>query len=297
KSYYTVTFESGVLIRKAIQKLNDELSIAKPSYRVESGSMDKIESKETLEAGEAFGNKRTKEVARNIGKSNTSVKYDLVGRIFEETGLTLKTIVEILTGMQKAKFDQFAYNPEEFIAKASRIINEEKGSVVVEGITYETLDQTYDSSIFTEPGLRGALDVNAKKTPRKHLFDALVYDSKTEAKFSDDLEGSEEVVVYVKLPNSFYISTPIGRYNPDWAIAFKEGSVNHVYFVAETKGSNSTTKLRGIEEDKIKCAEKHFEALKKTLKKEVVYKMVATYDDLMKAVNGEDTVTEKSSFL
>ncbi|MBR4751924.1 MAG: DEAD/DEAH box helicase family protein [Thermoguttaceae bacterium] len=296
KSYYTVKFESNDLIKKVKGRLDLELHIAKPSYRVESGSMDKIESKETLEAGEAFGNKRTKEVARTIGKSNTSVKYDLVGRIVEETGLTRKTIVKILTGMQKTTFDQFAYNPEEFIAKASRIINEEKGSVIVQSITYKPLDQTYDTSIFTEPGLRGAFEVNAKKTPRKHLYDALIYDSKTEAKFCDELEGSEEVVVYVKLPNKFYISTPVGKYNPDWAIAFKEGSVNHVYFVAETKGSNSSLELRGIEKSKVDCAQKHFEALNEELKKKskkgVLYRVVDSYDRLMAVVNGETTQSD-----
>lgn len=284
KSYYLVEFESPELVKGAIEKIDSGLHIAKPTYRVESGVMEKIESKEALEAGEAFGNKRTKDVVRKVGISSGSVKFDLVGRIVAETGLTRKSIVKILTGIQKATFEQFAYNPEEFIAKASRLINEAKGSVIVDHIKYDMLDETYGTDIFTEPGLRGAFGVNAKKTPRKHLFDALVYDSKTEAKFSDELEAAEDVVVYVKLPNTFYINTPVGRYNPDWAIAFKEGSVNHVYFVAETKGDNSTLELREIENTRIKCARKHFAVLAK--RKDVRYDVVDSYDRLKEIVNG-----------
>lgn len=289
KSYYTVDFKSPELIKGAIQKIDLGLHIAKPSFYIESGSMDKIESKEALEAGEAFGNKNTRRIDQKVGKPSGTAKYDLVGRIVAETGLTRKSVVEILVGIKKETFEQFAYNPEEFIAKASRLINEAKGSIIVDHIEYDMLDETYGTDIFTEPGLRGAFGVNAKKTPRKHLYDALIYDSKTEAKFSDDLEAAEDVVVYVKLPNSFYINTPVGRYNPDWAIAFKEGSVNHVYFVAETKGSTSTLQLRGIEEARIDCAAKHFEKLKEVLEtrgKEISYKVVSSYDDLMAAVNG-----------
>lgn len=103
-------------------------------------------------------------------------------------------------------------------------------------ITYNMLDERYDTDIFTEPTIKGRLGVNAMKA-QLHLYDHIVYDSTNERDFAADLDTNTSVAVYVKLPDSFYIATPVGRYNPDWAIAFYEGTVKHIYFVAETKGS------------------------------------------------------------
>jgi type III restriction enzyme len=119
------------------------------------------------------------------------------------------------------------------------------------------LEDKYDTSIFTEPSLKGRLGENTIPL-HKHLYDHLIYDSKTECKFAIELDKDEAITVYVKLPRSFYISTPVGNYTPDWAIAFKEGKVKHIYFVAETKGSMSTLELRKIEEVRISCARKQF---------------------------------------
>jgi type III restriction enzyme len=174
----------------------------------------------------------------------------------------------------------FAQNPEEFIIKTSRIINEQKATAIIQYIEYTLLEDKYDTSIFTEPSLRGRLNENAIPLG-KHLYDYLIYDSKTECKFAVELDKDKAVTVYVKLPRSFYINTPVGNYTPDWAIAFKEGEVKHIYFVAETKGSMSTLELRKIEEARISCARKHFEKIGADL---VMFDKVDSYKTLLDKV-------------
>lgn len=208
------------------------------------------------------------------------MKYDLVGKLVEETGLTRRVIVEILAGIEKTVFDQFRENPEEFIIKAGTLINEEKATVIIQHIAYNLLNDRYETDIFTNPTIKGRLGVNAMKT-RKHLYDHIVYDSSNEQKFAEALDTSGEVAVYVKLPDGFYISTPVGRYNPDWAIAFHEGGVKHIYFVAETKGSMSSMQLRLIEESKIHCAREHFKAISSD---SVIYDVVDSYQSLLDKV-------------
>ena len=171
-------------------------------------------------------------------RTNSSVKYDLIGKLVGETGLTRKAVVAILTGIEKPVFEQFKFNPEEFIIKAAALINDEKATAIIQHITYNVLDEHYDTDIFTEPTIKGKLGTNAMKAQR-HLYDHIVYDSTNERDFAADLDTNTDVAVYVKLPDSFYIATPVGHYNPDWAIAFYEGTVKHIYFVAETKGSMS----------------------------------------------------------
>lgn len=278
KSVYVVDFNTDELIKNAVNVLNAKLRINKIYFKVETGLMEQIESKEALEKGNAFIKEQnaTYESNKKIAV-NSSVKYDLIGKLVEATGLTRKDIVKILTGIEKPVFDQFKDNPEEFIIKAAELINTEKATAVIQHITYNMLDEKYDTDIFTEPTMKGKLDVNAVKT-KKHLYDHVLYDSANEKNFAQELDTNKDVAVYVKLPNGFYISTPVGKYNPDWAIAFYEGSVKHIYFVAETKGSLSSLQLRDIEKAKIHCAKEHFKAISNG---SVVYDVVDGYDELM----------------
>ncbi len=177
-------------------------------------------------------------------------------------------------------FEQFKDNPEEFIIKAAALINDEKATAIIEHITYDVRDDKFDTDIFTEPTIKGKLGTNAMKA-NKHLYDHIVYDSTNEKEFAEKLDTSNDVAVYVKLPDGFYISTPVGKYNPDWAIAFYEGNVKHIYFVAETKGSMSSMQLRRVEEAKIYCAKEHFKAINS---KNVVYDVVDSYTSLMEMV-------------
>ncbi|MBP5606063.1 MAG: DEAD/DEAH box helicase family protein [Ruminiclostridium sp.] len=279
KSVYVVDFDTEELIKNAIDALNNKLHVQKIFYKIESGSMAEIKSKEELEKGESMKKHESDTETRTI-TANKSVKYDIIGKLVSETGLTRKDIVRILTGISAATFEQYKYNPEEFILKSAQLINEQKATAIIEHITYHILDDKYDTDVFTEPTIKGKLNVNAMKAP-KHLYDHIVYDSTNERDFATELDTCTSVAVYVKLPDGFYISTPVGKYNPDWAIAFYEGKVKHIYFVAETKGSMSSMQLREIESGKIHCAREHFKAISND---NVVYDVVDSYKSLLDKV-------------
>ena len=279
KSVYVVDFDTEELIQKAIISLNSKLRVSKILFQVETGIMDTIKSKEELLSGASF----VKEESGSYGvtmTANSNVKYDLIGKIVDETGLTRKALVAILKGIQPSVFNQFKDNPEEFIMKASALINDEKATAVIEHITYDILDDHYGTDVFTEPTIKGRLGVNTIKA-KKHLYDHIVYDSTGERDFAAELDINTNVAVYVKLPNGFYIATPVGHYNPDWAIAFYEGTVKHIYFVAETKGSMNTMQIRPIEQSKIHCAKEHFKAISGD---NVVYDVVNSYQSLLEKV-------------
>lgn len=279
KSTYVVDFDTEELIRKAVQSLDRKLRVARIVFKVETGTMDTIKSKEELVSGNSFVKEESASYGHTITAS-TNVKYDLIGKLVEETGLTRKAVIQILKGIQPSVFNQFKDNPEEFIIKAAALINDEKATAIIEHITYDVMDDHYGTEVFTDLTIKGRLGVNAMKA-KKHLYDHIVYDSSNEQKFATELDTNTNVAVYVKLPDGFYISTPIGHYNPDWAIAFYEGTVKHIYFVVETKGSMNSMQLRLIEESKIHCAREHFKAISNG---EVVYDVVDSYQSLMNLV-------------
>jgi type III restriction enzyme len=274
-SYYTVHFDSQKLIDKAVQQL-DKLNVTEIKVVISTGSLEKIESKQQLEEGTAMkqGKNRTVQVHEGVG----SVRYDLIGQLVSKTGLTRKTIVAILQGIDPKKtFHQFQLNPEEFIMKSARIINSCKAMSVIEHIEYNKMDGTYDKDVFTENTLRGKLGENAMAS-KKSLYDLVVVDSKGEMDFAEALEKQDMVQVYTKLPRGFYINTPMGHYNPDWAVVFKEDSgVRHIYFIAETKGSIIEADLRDVEKAKIACATKHFQSIGAS---DVQYDVVNSWDTL-----------------
>ena len=279
KSVYVVDFDTEELIQKAIISLNGKLRVSQIHFQVETGIMDTIKSKEELLSGASFA----KEESGSYGvaaTANSNVKYDLIGKLVDETGLTRKALVAILKGIRPSAFNQFKDNPEEFIVKAAALINDEKATAVIEHIAYDVLDDHYGTDVFTAPTIKGRLGVNAMKA-KKHLYDHIVYDSTGERDFAAELDTNTNVAVYVKLPDGFYIATPVGHYNPDWAIAFYEGTVKHIYFVAETKGSMSSMQLRLIEQSKIHCAREHFKAISGD---NVVYDVVDSYKSLLEKV-------------
>lgn len=281
KSVYSVDFDTDELIRNSIDALNKKLMVSKIYFKVESGVMDDIESKEALLSGNSF----VRESATVYGvdtriHASRDVKYDLVGKIVDETGLTRKTVISILKGIEPHIFNQFKDNPEEFILKSAKLINEEKATTIIQHITYDVLDENYETDIFTEPSIKGKLGLNAMKV-KKHLYDHIVYESTNEKNFAEQLDADTSVAVYVKLPDGFYIPTPVGHYNPDWAVAFYEGTVKHIYFVAETKGSMSSMQLRLVEKSKIHCAAEHFKAISNG---DIVYSVVDSYKSLLDLV-------------
>lgn len=279
KSVYVVDFDTDELVRKSIAALDSKLRVSKIYFKVETGAMEQIKSKEDLASGASFVKEETTSYGNTIVASS-NVKYDLIGKLVDETGLTRKAVIRILQGIQSSVFNQFKDNPEEFIIKAAALINDEKATAIIEHITYDVMDEKYGTEVFTDPTIKGRLGVNAMKA-KKHLYDHIVYDSTNEKDFAAELDINRDVAVYVKLPDGFYISTPIGHYNPDWAIAFYKGSVKHIYFVAETKGSMNSMQFRLIEESKIHCAKEHFKAISNG---EVVYDVIDSYKSLLDIV-------------
>ena len=281
KAAYTVEFSSEELVRKAVEALDRQIEIPRLTYMIRHGVQT---------AGDAFADGAHESEFVDEHYTDTGVKYDIVGKVAEGTVLTRKTVRNILAGMQKFRFDQFKNNPEKFIAEVIRIVNEQKATMIVEHIRYHILEDTYSSDIFTknqviQPGDMVPIRSDGQLL-QKHVYDWLVADSEGEREFARNLDTSAEVVVYAKLPRGFTIPTPMGGYNPDWAIAFKTGAVKHVFFVAETKGSLSEMKLRAIENAKIACAKEFFAALgAKDVNWHVTYRKVASYADLMAMAN------------
>ena len=282
KTYYEVDFETEDLIRKAIAGLNESLHVTAIHIALTSGKLEHIRSKEDLVAGQAMQVGVTRNIKVNEAVAS-GVRYDLLGELVQRTGLKRSTIATILQRIKPEKFGMYRTNPEEFIIRAGNIINERKASAVIEHIAYHKMDQQYEADIFSEQELRGRIGIDALPST-KSLYDLVVVDSQgVEKRFAEELEQQEMVEVYTKLPRGFYISTPMGRYNPDWAIAFREGSVKHIYFVAETKGSEDVTQLREVEQKKIECARRHFASISdSTVKFDVVSSYSSLYNKVMK---------------
>lgn len=275
KSIYEVDFDSDELIKKAIDAINVRLNVNKMKVRITEGMQKDEIASVSINTGESMTDGKTKtEIVEDFSPSQ--IEYDLIGEITKSTGLTRKTIVKILMGITPQKFSYFKYLPEEFIRKVSNIINEEKATTVIDGITYHKTDEKFTNDIFTINNVRGELGENAIDV-KKSIYDYLVTDSKNEEKFARKLE-SGEVTVYAKLPSGFKIPTPVGNYNPDWAIVLDNPSFKYVYFIAETKGDLSSLQLRDVEKAKIECAKKHFALLSTH---DVKYGAVASYQDLI----------------
>ena len=272
KYVYTVHYESEELIDKAIASIDSGLMVSQLQYVMQEGEQKSVDE---------FGNERsrTKEL-RTV--STSTVKYDLVGEIARGTTLTRKTVAAILKGISTAKLFMFKNNPEEFIRKVIKLIKEQKATMIVEHIRYNITDGVYDSDIFTANKRE---DLGKAYPASKHITDYVftdgMSDNSVEMKFAKALEAAEEVCVYAKLPRSFQIPTPVGNYAPDWAIAFNKGTVKHIFFVAETKGSMDSMELRGVEKAKIACAKKLFNEMSDSA---VRYHEADSYEKLLEVM-------------
>lgn len=289
KTYYTVEFDESELVKKCIDSLNKNMRVTKTEVIITEGLL-KTAGKDKLEM---YKNKIGTPIA--ISEiANDTVKYDLISELSKSqndggTSLTRKAIAEILSGIEPAIFDMFKTNPEEFIYNAIQLINEQKASTVVEHIEYDKLNEKWDGGeIFINGEITGEYNHNLIDTPNHHLYDKLRYDSEVEKNFAEELDKSDAVEVYVKLPKKFYIDTPMGHYNPDWAIAFKDDAgVKHIYFVAETKGVNEDqldVGVKGVEKAKIECARKHFAKISNG---DYIYGVCNSYTKLLELVNAQ----------
>jgi type III restriction enzyme len=276
KTYYTVSFNEDKLIDSCVKSINSNLRVSQTMVVITDGYLTTTKQ-------------NNPEMKKLIGKqvileeiAAKNVTYDLIGEIAMPTKLTRKAVAKILQSIEPAVFKLFATNPEEFIREAIKLIDEQKASTIIEHITYNKLDQTWNAEeIFVDATIGGEYGKNVADA-KKHLYDKLRYDSNTEKDLAAEMDTQDSVELYVKLPSGFYINTPMGKYNPDWAITFKEGSVKHIYFVAETKGDTSDLQLREVERAKIECARRHFSVISSDT---VKYSAVSSYSELLTLVN------------
>lgn len=294
KAVYQVEFDSKELIRNCISALDKQLNVTAMQYVVQAGQQRESLEADHLTSGGGFTVLSTQTHTEKVS-AGSQVKYDLLGEITEKTQLTRRTVAEILGDVAPGTFAKFRLNPEQFITQAARLINEQKATVIVEHLAYDALEDRFDSAIFTENQTKQDL-THAGSKLTKHIYDFVITDSKIERAFVEELDTSREVAVYAKLPRGFFIPTPVGDYNPDWAIAFTEGSVKHVYFVAETKGSLSTLQLKGVEDAKIECARKFFASLNEKKGNDVKYDVVTDYSELMQLVGPNVQVSVQTEF-
>lgn len=285
KYAYTVEFDSNELIKKSIAHINEKLFVSELQYTTTVGSQKSVMNEYELERGDSFV--REKSGTHTLKHRETSqIKYDLIGKVAEGTILTRRTVSAILQGIRLEKLYMFSNNPEEFISKVIRLINEQKATMIVEHISYDTIEGEYDSNIFTADKSTQSFDKAflAKKAIQDYVFTDGTAEKSIERKFAEDLDAAEEVCVYAKLPRTFHIPTPVGNYSPDWAIAFYEGKVKHIFFIAETKGTMESLNLRPIEQAKISCAKKLFNEMSTS---KVKYHDVNSYQKLLEIMNSK----------
>ena len=282
KYAYTVEFDSEELIRKAINYINEKLFVSELQYTTTIGRQKEKMEENEVGRGDSFDNERTR--TQNLKHTETShVRYDLVGKVAEGTVLTRKTVARILKGIAPAKQYMFRNNPEEYIARVVKLIKEQKATMIVQHISYSQIEGGYTTDIFTADKNIQSFEKAfiAKKAIQDYVFTDGSADKSIERKFAEDLDAAEEVCVYAKLPRTFQIPTPVGNYSPDWAIAFYEGTVKHIFFVAETKGTMETLNLRPIEQAKISCAKKLFNEMSTS---NVKYHDVNSYQKLLEVM-------------
>lgn len=282
KYAYTVDFDSNELIAKAIAHIDSELYVSRLQYTVTYAEQKDVISVDMVRDGSSFDDAKSKTSALTHAHPS-QVTYDLIGKIAEGTVLTRRTVAAILQGIKSTTFAMYRNNPEEFITKVIRLIKEQKATMIVDHITYDTIEGSYDSSIFTAKKSALTMDkaYRARKAIQDYVFTDGTAEKSVERKFAESLDGAEEVFIYAKLPKGFYIPTPVGHYSPDWSIVFHEGKVKHIYFVAETKGTMESLNLLPIEKAKIDCAKKLFSRLSNGL---VTYDHVDSYQELLNKV-------------
>ncbi len=279
KYAYAVSFDSEELIRKAIDHINEKLFVSELQYTTTVGRQKAKMDEYEVERGASFSGEKTR--TQTLKHAETSqIKYDLIGKVAVGTVLTRRTAARILKGLRPDKLAMFRYNPEEFISKVIRLIKEQKATMIVEHISYDRIEGAYDSTIFTAEKNTQSFDKAflAKKAIQDYVFTDGSAEKSIERRFAEDLDKADEVCVYAKLPRTFQIPTPVGNYSPDWAIAFYEGTVKHIFFVAETKGTMESLNLRPIEQAKISCAKKLFNEMSTS---KVKYHDVDSYQSLL----------------
>ena len=252
KTTYRVQFDNDKLIRDCTAALTRDLHIARARLQWR---------KAEIGIGKAGVEAREKEGAYTVTLDEADIELpDLLTDLQDRTQLTRRTLVKILTECER--LDDFKRNPQQFIEQAAEIINRCKRMALVDGIRYQRLgdDAAWSQELFETEELTGYL-TNMLRDTKRSIYEHVVYDSATERDFADALEKDDHVVLYAKLPGWFKVPTPLGNYNPDWAVLFNKDGTKRLYFVVETKSSLFTDDLRNKERAKIECGKAHFKAL------------------------------------
>jgi type III restriction enzyme len=253
---YRVDFNENDLVNECAKNINYEVSVGKIKY-VYSKALNKI-TKVGVEIDE-----ETLIKDKHIDSEIIDYKLpDIVTYIQNETNLTRRNIVDIL--IKSEKLNDFKNNPQKFIDKVIEIIKKTMNTFIVDGIKYQKLgnDYYYAQESFLNEELSGYLTKNMYQNKNdKSPFEYTVYDSDIEKKFAEDFDKNPDVKLFTKLPNWFKINTPLGTYNPDWAVLIEKDNSEKLYFVVESKGADLGLDIKTTESSKIKCGKKHFEAL------------------------------------
>ncbi len=261
KTKYSVNMDIDNLVNSAISNISSMPKIRKDKVDIKDVSID------ITDKGVEASVNQVRQADFTYTADEQRFYPDVIRRLQDSTQLLRKTIIKILC--ESKRLSEFYDNPEEYIKQVSRIINEVKIDNLSKSIKYEKVDEYYEQDfIFNDEELYA----NPKKSveAKKSIFDRVIYESDPEMQFALDAERDENVIVYAKLPSSFKVDTPIGTYNPDWAVVINNDGDDKLYFVAETKGSNDLNQLRGKEKGKTDCARVHFEVLDSGIKYRIV---------------------------
>ena len=256
---YTISFDSNELIRNSINHINNHLFVSELTYVISKGTQTEKMNENTLERGVAFEQVATLASTFENGKVS-QIRYDLVGKIAKGTHLTRKTIVTILKGISTEKFALYKANPEEFITNVIQLINEQKATMIVAYISYDQIKKKYDSTIFAVKKSSNNIykAIKDKIRIQNYIANTNCVGKGSKQCVMKDIDSINAVNVYTMLPKEFYIQTPIGNYSPDYVITFKDGTLKHIFFIAETNGNMNSLSITPIGKLKNHCGENLF---------------------------------------
>ncbi|WP_027625586.1 type III restriction-modification system endonuclease [Clostridium lundense] len=251
KTTYSVHFDSNELITKCLEEIKNTLNISKAKLVYSKAGVDITKAGMLTEENNRY--------SIDIEEPNF-VLPDIITFLQNQTNLTRRTLVEMLK--KSGRLDDFKKNPQKFMDEVASIIKRKMRLMIVDGIKYEKIgdDEFYAQELFETQELSGYLSKNMIGS-KKSVYDYIIYDSDVEAEFAKKFENNDSVKMYVKLPDWFKVETPLGSYNPDWAVLIEKDNIEKLYFVVETKGNILAEELREREYRKIQCGYKHFEAL------------------------------------
>ena len=260
KTQYHVEYDSNKLIERAATALAESAEIVRPKISIITGEIEMSE--------DGLGATPLSVRSQDTTAEKVTIP-DLLGYLQRETQLTRKTLVEILIG--SGRLGEVATNPQQFIDQAIHAIRNTLNELIIDGIKYEKMGEAWDMLLFEQKELQGYLSRMLEVT--NCIYDVIEFESDVERKFAQELDCRNDIKLFIKLPWWFKIDTPIGEYNPDWAIV-KEEPEAKVYLVRETKSTHDLNELRPTERNKIRCGLAHFSEL------DVDFKVVTKADQV-----------------